>query len=129
MTVAVRRMSANESAETLTMYQMVALTILMSFLLPFGFFQPTVFDVGLLAVCGFTNAIGQLWWTRSLKLAPTSSVMPFYYMSLVWAIGLGWLVWGEAPSLSLVAGGGVVMASGLYLTWRESRAAKPRAAG
>lgn len=129
VTVAVRRMTASESAETLTMYQMVALTILMSCLLPLGFIQPTAFDAGLLAVCGATNAIGQLWWTRSLKAAPTSSVMPFYYLSLVWAIALGFVVWGEVPTWSLLAGGGVVMASGLYLIWRERVAAARTAAG
>jgi ferredoxin--NADP+ reductase len=128
VTVAVRRMSATESPETLTMHQMIALTLLMAALLPFGFTMPTPIDAALLAAAGVANGLGQLWWTRALHLAPSSAVMPFYYLSLVWAIGIGFLIWGDVPSLSLMAGAAVVMASGLYLIWRESLARRPQPA-
>ncbi len=40
---------------------------------------------------GVANAIGQYWWTRALHLAPTSAVAPFQYLSLVWALVLGFV--------------------------------------
>lgn len=70
---------------------------------------------------GMTNALGQYLWTRSLHLAPTSAVVPFNYFSLVWAMMLGFVVWGDIPSLPLLAGSAIVVASGLFLLWSETR--------
>jgi drug/metabolite transporter (DMT)-like permease len=49
-------------------------------------------------------------------------VAPFYYLSLIWASILGFAVWGEIPTISLIVGSAVVVASGLFLIWRESNA-------
>src|SRR5262249_45415709 len=86
VTAAVRGMTATESAETLTMYQMVVLLLAFATLLPFGLKTPTAADAALMAANGAANAFGQYWWTRALHLAPASAVTPFYYFSLVWAI-------------------------------------------
>jgi drug/metabolite transporter (DMT)-like permease len=67
------------------------------------------------------NAVGQYLWTRALHLAPTSAVVPFNYFSLVWAMMLGFVVWGDIPSLPLLAGSAIVVASGLFLLWSETR--------
>jgi drug/metabolite transporter (DMT)-like permease len=121
VTAAVRGMTTTESAETLTMYQMVILTLCFALALPvFGFTWPTGLDLTAMLVNGLFNALGQYWWTRALSLAPTAAVGPFYYLSLVWAIGLGFLFWGEIPTLALLAGSAVVVGSGLFLLWHES---------
>jgi drug/metabolite transporter (DMT)-like permease len=122
VTIAVRRMTATESADTLTMYQMVLITLFLALLLPFGFAVPRWADVLLLGLSGLANALGQYWWTRALHAAPASAVMPYYYLSLVWAIGFGYAIWGDVPGAALLAGSGIVIASGLYLLWREARA-------
>src|SRR5579871_6851440 len=102
-------MTATESAETLTMYQMVFLTAFFAAALPFGWVTPTLADWGALAANGLANALGQYLWTRALHLAPTSAVVPFNYFSLVWAIILGLLVWGDVPSATLLVGSAVVV--------------------
>jgi drug/metabolite transporter (DMT)-like permease len=121
VTVAVRRMAQTESAQTLTMYQMLMITGFTALLLPFGFVIPTAFDAGLMIASGAGNAIGQYWWTKALHLAPTSAVTPFSYLSLVWAMILGFLVWGDVPTVWLIIGSGIVVGSGLYLLWWETR--------
>ena len=120
VTAAVRRMTATESAETLTMYQLTLLTLFFAMMLPFGWITPTWFDFGLMAANGVSNAVGQYWWTRALYLAPASAVAPFYYLSLIWALAIGFLVWGDVPTIALLAGSAVVVASGLFLLWRET---------
>jgi len=120
VTAAVRGMTATESAETLLMYQLLLITCFFSLLLPFGIAMPTWADAGLMLVNGLTNAIGQYWWTRALHLAPASAVTPFFYLSLVWAAVLGFVVWGDVPTVALLAGSAVVVGSGLFLLWRES---------
>lgn len=121
VTVGVQRMTATESTETLTMYQMLLLTSFFALSLPFGFALPSWSDAGAMMVNGASNALGQYWWTRALHLAPTSAVVPFNYFSLVWAMLLGFAVWGDVPTVQLLAGSVVVVGSGLFLLWGESR--------
>jgi drug/metabolite transporter (DMT)-like permease len=120
VTAGVRGMTATESAETLIMYQMVLLTLFFTAFLPFGFIVPTWLDAAIMLLIGVTNAFGQSWWTRALHLAPASAVTPFYYFSLVWAMALGFLIWGDVPTISLLAGSAIVVGSGLFLLWREA---------
>ena len=83
---------------------------------------PTPADSVWIVFNGASNAVGQYWWTRALHLAPASAVAPFYYLSLIWASILGFAVWGEIPTVPLIVGSAVVVASGLFLIWRESHA-------
>jgi drug/metabolite transporter (DMT)-like permease len=122
VTAAVRGMTATESAGTLTLYQLALLTGIFALFLPFGWVTPTPADAGWILFNGVANAIGQYWWTRSIHLAPASAVMPFFYFSLVWASILGFAIWGEVPTVSLVIGSAIVVASGLFLLWRETAA-------
>jgi drug/metabolite transporter (DMT)-like permease len=125
VTAAVRGMTKTESAETLTIYQMIFLTVFFAASLPFfGFIWPSERDLCALLLNGVINAIGQYWWTRALTMAPPAAVGPFYYFSLVWAMILGFAFWGEVPTPTLLAGSAVVVGTGLFLLWYES-AKKP----
>jgi drug/metabolite transporter (DMT)-like permease len=58
--------------------------------------------------------------TSAFRAAPLSVVAPFEYMGLVWAVALGYVIWGNLPDGWSVAGGLVVVASGLYVVQREA---------
>ena len=118
--VAVRGMSKTESANTLLMWQMATVAFFHTFLLLFGFEWPTPMDATLLIGSGFANAIAQYYWTQALHLAPTTAVSPFYYFLLVWALMIDFVVWGEIPTLALLIGSIIVVASGLFLLWHEA---------
>ena len=121
VTVAVRGMTRTESANTLVIWQLTVLAFFHSFLLFFGWRWPTPLDAVLLFGTGLTNAIGQWFWTRSLHLAPAAAVTPFYYLMLVWSLMIGFLVWGDVPTVSLLIGSAIVVATGLFLFLREAR--------
>jgi drug/metabolite transporter (DMT)-like permease len=121
VTVAVRGMSKTESANTLLMWQMVTLAFFHTFLLFFGFTWPTPADAGLLVASGLINVAAQYCWTRALHLAPATAVSPFYYFLLVWALLIGFVVWDEVPTIGLLIGSAVVVASGLFLLLHEAR--------
>jgi drug/metabolite transporter (DMT)-like permease len=125
VTAAVRGMTITESAETLTMFQMVFLALFFGAALPFFFMMPTAADAAVLFGNGLINGLGQYWWTRSLSLAPPSAVGPFYYFMLVWSIALGFMFWGDLPTLPLLAGSAIVVASGMFLLWHESGKKSP----
>ncbi len=117
----VRGMTATESTGTLIMYQLTLLTAAYALTLPFAFVVPTWGDALIMLISGLGNGGAQYWWTRAIHLAPTSAVVPFQYLQLVWAMLLGFAVWGDIPTIGLLIGSAVVIASGLFLFWRETR--------
>ena len=121
VTVAVRGMTATESAPTLLMWQMVMIAVFHTFLLAFGFKWPTALDAAMLICSGVANALGQYLWTKALHFAAATAVMPFFYLMLVWAVAIGYLVWGDVPTNGLLVGSGVVVASGIFLLWHEAQ--------
>jgi len=121
VTVAVRGMTKTESANTLLMWQMVTLAVFHAFLLLFGFRWPTPSDATMLALSGVANAGAQYLWTQALACAPATAVSPFYYFLLIWALVIGFVVWGDVPTIGLLIGSGIVVASGLFLLWHEAQ--------
>lgn len=121
VTVAVRGMSKTESANTLLMWQLATVAFFHTFLLFFGFKMPTAADAVLLVGSGFANVGAQYLWTRALSMAPTTAVSPFYYFLLVWALMIDFIIWHEVPTLPLLAGSAIVVASGLFLLRHEAR--------
>ena len=119
--VGVRGMTATESTGTLIMYQLTLLTAAYSLALPFGFIMPTGFDALLMIGSGVGNGAAQYLWTRAIHLAPTSAVVPFQYLQLVWAMLLGFAIWGDLPTAGLLIGSAVVIGSGMFLFWHETR--------
>jgi drug/metabolite transporter (DMT)-like permease len=129
VTVAVRGMSKTESANTLLMWQMATLAVFHAFLLVFGFRWPTLPHAGLFVTMGVANAAAQYLWTKALHAAPATAVSPFYYFLLVWSLVLGFAVWGDIPTTSLLIGSAIVVASGLFLLYYEAqRQTAPRPA-
>jgi drug/metabolite transporter (DMT)-like permease len=118
--IAIRRMSTTESTETLAIYQLTLITLFNACLLPLGCQALSWSDFGMIAFAGLGNGIAQYWWTKALHLAPPSAIVPFNYLSLVWATVIGFVVWGDVPTQSLVVGAVIVVASGLYILWRET---------
>jgi drug/metabolite transporter (DMT)-like permease len=117
----VRGMTTTESTATLIMYQLTLLTIAYSLTLPFGVVMPDGIGALIMIVSGLGNAGAQFWWTRAIHLAPASAVVPFQYLQLVWAMLLGFAIWGDMPTVGLLIGSAIVIASGLFLFWRETR--------
>ena len=70
---------------------------------------------------GFVGMIGHWFLILALKYAPAPVVAPFTYVGLLSMVGLGFLVFGDVPSVWTLAGGAVVIGSGLYLLYRERR--------
>ena len=85
----------------------------------FHWVVPDAFTLGLLVIGGLIGGVGQLLLTEALRVAPVGVVAPFDYIQLVWATGLGFLIWGELPHAATLAGALVVAASGVYILHRE----------
>jgi drug/metabolite transporter (DMT)-like permease len=94
---------------------------------PFAWVTPTVHDLAFLSGFGVVSIIALFCVNRSLKLAPASVVVPYQYTMLLWAVLLGWRMFGEVPDRFTIAGGAIIVTAGLYIFWREQAAARTRA--
>jgi drug/metabolite transporter (DMT)-like permease len=83
---------------------------------------PTAVDYALLALLGVVSMGAHLCVTRSLKLAPAAVVAPYQYTILLWAIVFGYAVFGDVPTASMLIGGAIIVAAGLFIFAREQAA-------
>lgn len=120
VTIAVRRMTLTEASPTLVAYQALTATGLSALLLPFTWAKPGWHDALLMAGTGLGSGIGQYWWTQAFRYTPAAVAAPFSYLTMVWSLVLGYLIWGDMPSWGLIGGALVVAASGLYIVYRET---------
>lgn len=88
--------------------------------LPFGWVMPTAAELGLFLITSILVAVAQGLMIESLRLGEVGLVGPFKYTSLLWALVLGLLVWGDVPGVWTLAGAALVVASGLYIWHRET---------
>jgi drug/metabolite transporter (DMT)-like permease len=72
-----------------------------------------------LGALGIFGALGQHLLTEAFRSAPPAVVAPFEYTALLWGIAIDWIVWSVLPAPRVYVGGGIVMASGLYLIFLE----------
>ena len=72
-----------------------------------------------LSLLGVVSMLAHILTNRAFKFADASVVMPFQYVLLIWAILLGWIFFNDIPRPSMLAGGGMVVAAGLFIATRR----------
>lgn len=86
---------------------------------PFGWVAPSWLDLGLLALLGVVAMAANVCVNHSLRLAPASVVAPFQYTLIVWAVALGWLVFGDVPGAATLIGAAIIVGAGVLLLLQE----------
>lgn len=79
-------------------------------------------DLGLLAVAAFFIVAGYLTSVMTMRVGEIGFVSPFRYTGLLWALLLGWLVFGDWPRPLTLVGAALVVATGMFTLYRERRA-------
>ena len=106
---------------TLAFWQIVGAALAGLVWAPFDWTPLKPLDMALLALLGVVAMLAHLLVNRALKLADAATVAPLQYTLLFWAIVFGWLIFGDAPRLSMVLGAGLIVASGLFIFFREQQ--------
>jgi len=123
--VITRIVSRVDSNQTSLFYANVIGALAMLPVIPFVW-QPPVnwVVVFLMVMIGVLGSTGHYFLIAGHKLAPASVLSPFVYTQLIWVIVLGYLVFGQVPNSWTIAGAAIVIASGLYLLYRERKLGK-----
>jgi drug/metabolite transporter (DMT)-like permease len=120
--IATRMLSTTDSSETTLFYANLFGAVLMLPVLPFIWTPPPHWlDYVLMVAVGCFGAGGHFLLILAHRNAPASVLSPFIYTQIVWAVTLGWLVFADVPNRWTIAGAGIVIASGLYLLYRERK--------
>ncbi|QRM57274.1 DMT family transporter [Sinorhizobium sp. BG8] len=88
---------------------------------PNGWRPMSGIDFGLLCLLGVVAMSAHMLVNRSLKLVDAATVVPLQYTLLLWAIVFGWLFFGDVPRPAMLVGSAVIVASGLFIFFREQQ--------
>ena len=125
--IQVRRLTSTEKTGAIVFYFFILASFLSLLTMPFGWRLPDQPDLLLFILGGTFGGLGQILLTESYRHADTSIIAPFEYTSMIWALLIGWIVFGELPAVTVVVGGLIVAATGLLIVWRERQLGLQRA--
>jgi drug/metabolite transporter (DMT)-like permease len=87
--------------------------------LPFAWYAPSSLELAQFVLLGVLGGIGHILLTQSYRYASASFIAPFDYSTMIWALLLGYWFFGEVPGTLVLIGAAIVIASGLFVIWRE----------
>ena len=121
------RLVRGTSGMVLVTIQNVAALIFGAIVAPFAWVSLSWFDGALLTLLGVTAMAAYVCINKALALAEASVVVPYQYSTIFWAIVLGYIFFGDVPSVAMLIGAGIIIAAGIYIFIREERVAKDAA--
>ena len=125
--VFVRKLVMTEKTPAIVFYFSLTATLLSLATLPFGWVIPTANQAALLIGAGLLGGVGQIFLTSSYREADASLVAPFDYASMIFALGIGYFVFSEVPTKTMLIGAAVVVTAGCLIIWRERQLGIERA--
>lgn len=117
----IRKLTKTETASAIVFYFTISSCFWSALTVPFGWVIPNMFTFGILLLAGLLGGFGQIFLTTAYKYSEASMVAPFEYISILFAIVLGYFVFGELPTLTVLVGSLVVISAGILIIWREHR--------
>lgn len=112
-----RQLAVTENSVTMLFYTALVGSVAMTLFLPWYWAgpMPTAREAAMIAGLGILGGCGHFLLIRAFRHAPASTLSPFIYIQLVWAILLGALVFSHWPDGFALLGSGIIVMSGLYL--------------
>jgi drug/metabolite transporter (DMT)-like permease len=121
-----RRLTQSESTSSIVFYFSLSCALAGLATLPFGWVTPSRGEIAALISIGILGGTGHIFLTESYRFASASLVAPFDYTAMIWALVLGYAMFGETPTSEIVLGSAIIAAAGLFVIWRERQLATTR---
>ena len=119
--IATRHMHGTETTAGILFYSTCAVMIVGFATAPFSWAPISPAQYGMFAINGFVLGAAYFFLVEALRLAEASVVTPYKYATLIWAVIIGVIVWGDIPDPQMFVGATLVVGSGLYILHRELR--------
>ena len=116
-----RRLAAYDSPETIQYLPAVGAAIgLAPFAIAFWQTPDTWIEWTVALLMGVLGGTGHYLLALAHRYAPSTVIAPFLYQQVFYMALFGYIVFGDVPGAAVWIGAAIVIASGLYLFWRES---------
>jgi drug/metabolite transporter (DMT)-like permease len=122
-----RRLTQSETTSSIVFYFSLVCAIAGALTLPFAWHSPTARELAALIALGILGGFAHILLSESYRYATASLVAPFDYTSMLWALLLGYWLFGELPDTLVYVGASIVAAAGLFVIWRERQLGLQRA--
>jgi drug/metabolite transporter (DMT)-like permease len=119
--VQVRRLTQTETTASIVFYFSLSATVISLATVPFGWVTPGPGDAVVLLAIGVLGGAAQICLTQSYRHAPASLLASFDYLTMLWSVAIGYVVFSEVPTRAVLIGAAIVIAAGLFVIWRERR--------
>ncbi|HET8726631.1 MAG TPA: DMT family transporter [Alphaproteobacteria bacterium] len=119
--IVLRRLGRDENGSALLVVLLASTILVVAPVVPAIWRLPAPGDFGLMLLAGLTSGLAHIFLVLAFREAPAAIVSPFQYTQMVWAVIFGLWLFGDRPDPVTFSGATVVIASGLYILWRETR--------
>jgi len=117
--VFIKSMAGTERTAAIVFYFSLTATSLSLLTLPFGWVMPQGREWVWLIGAGLFGGLGQILLTAGYRFADASVLAPFTYVSMIWALLIGYFVFSEVPTVPMLGGAALVIAAGVAIVLRE----------
>lgn len=118
--IVVRKVGREERSQTLILFPMVAVLLIMAMVMPGSYKPMPILDLGVLALMGLLLIAGQMMVLNAYRNAPAALIAPMQYSQIIWAALFGFIFFSEIPDLWVATGSVLIISSGVFVVWRES---------
>lgn len=119
--VIVRKIGREERSVVLLLYPMMANFVMMLAILPWVYVPVPLQDLSGFAAMSLLAFLAMLCLISAYRRAEAALIAPMQYSQIIWAIAFGYLLFDEVPDTATFIGVAVIISSGLYIVFRESR--------
>lgn len=120
-----RKMTRHMTTSAIMFWPSLVAVVVSASLMPWHWHPPDAADGILFVAMGLIGTLGMSMITQGYRHAPASVIAPFDYTVLFWGAIFGWLIWNDIPGIDVLIGSGILIASGLYILYRESGVYRP----
>lgn len=119
--VLVRKLVKAERTHTIVLYFSLSASVFSLATLPFGWPSISQEAFLLLMVAGFCGGVAQILLTESYRHADMSTIAPFEYTSIVLGLIIGYFLFEDIPTGTMLIGTAIVVGAGIFIIFREHR--------
>ena len=120
ISIAIKKLSKTEPDYLIALYFTLVLILFGLVSISMGWKKIDISDIHYLIIIGLSGSIGNIFLTKSIREADISLVTPIKYLSLVFAIIAGWLIFNEIPSILTISGAVLIILSTFVIFKREA---------
>ena len=121
-----RKLAGQDGTMTTLLYTQVVAAAGALLAAPFFWTPISLYQLGYTFLAGFVGLAAHICMFNAFRLADASLLAPINYTRIVASVLLGYIIFGELPDIYTIVGGVVIVASGLFVIWRESYRRKVR---